>query len=139
DRFQQFFRMSKESFLHIHSKIKDHLVFHNNSKNPQVASSKQLAVCLRRLACESSTAGSNMNVGQVFGIGDGTVTLYTHRVLLALMDLWEEVVQWPSREQWAAMKARLLEDARGLGWGLFRNYIGLLDGTLVPIKCCLYQ
>ncbi|MCU1500527.1 MAG: hypothetical protein JWM47_4480 [Acidimicrobiales bacterium] len=57
DRFQQFFRMSQSSFLHIHSQIKDNRVFQNNSKNPQVPSSKQLAVCLRRLACESSTAG----------------------------------------------------------------------------------
>lgn len=57
DRFQQFFRMSRSSFLHIHARIEDHPIFHNDSKNPQVASSKQLAVCLRRLACESSSAG----------------------------------------------------------------------------------
>lgn len=60
DRFQQFFRMSRASFLYIHSKIEGHPVFHNQSKNPQVACSKQLAVCLRRLACESSTAGMYM-------------------------------------------------------------------------------
>ncbi|RPB19750.1 hypothetical protein L211DRAFT_895995, partial [Terfezia boudieri ATCC MYA-4762] len=52
DHFQQFFRISRTSFLYIHSKIKGHRVFHSNSKNLQVASSKQLAVCLCRLACE---------------------------------------------------------------------------------------
>lgn len=82
--------------------------------------------------------GSNMNVGQVFGIADGTVTLYTRRVLLALMELWEEVVKWPSIEQRAAMKVRMLEDP-GSGWSLFRNCVGLVDGTLVPIKCRPYQ
>lgn len=83
--------------------------------------------------------GSNINVGQVFGIGDGTVTLYTRRVLQALMDLWEDVVKWPTLQDRAAMKSRLLEDAGDLGWGLFRDCIGIVDGTLIPIKYRPYQ
>ena len=126
--------MSRDNFSLIHELIKDHPVFSNNSKNPQVASSKQLAVALRRLASESSTAGSVMNMAQVFGIGEGTVTLYTKRVTKALVSLWGDVVKWPSIEERAQMKLRLLADAEDNGWPLWQDCIGIVDGTLVPFK-----
>lgn len=54
------------------------------------------------------------------------------------MDLWEDVVRWPTIQERAAMKSRLLEDAGNLGWLLWRNCIGMVDGTLIPIKCRPY-
>ncbi|KAF8428795.1 hypothetical protein EV426DRAFT_528251, partial [Tirmania nivea] len=134
DRFQQFFRMGVESFLHVHELIYQDPVFYNESRNPQVSSSKQLAVCLKRLASESSTAGGTINVGQVFGIDEGTVTLYTRHFLKALMNLWGTVVKWGSIKDRAAMKGRLLKDASGHGWGLFRDCVGIVDGMLIPFK-----
>lgn len=97
-------------------------------------SSKQLAVCLKRLGCEASSAGSNITIGQIFGIGDGTVTLYTRRCLKALMDLWVDVVKWPDRAQRVAMRLRLEEDALDNGWQLWRNCVGIVDGTLISLR-----
>ncbi len=46
-------------------------------------------------------------VGQIFGVGDGTVSLYTRRVCTALMHHWKDVVSWPTEEEQNKMKLRL--------------------------------
>ena len=73
DRFQQFFRMSRESFLYVLSKIEGNAVFGNNSNFQQAPPAKQLAVTLRWLCSESLVAASCINIAQTFGIGEGTV------------------------------------------------------------------
>ena len=77
NRFIQFFRMSREGFLHVLCMIEGNIVFRNNSHNKQASPSKQLAVALRRLCTESSVSASCMNTAQIFGVSEGTVVLYT--------------------------------------------------------------
>lgn len=112
DRFCQFFRMTREGFLYILSVIKDSAVFHNNSHLQQAPPAKQLAVALRRLCTESSIAGSCINTAQVFGIAEGTIVLYTRRVIKALMDVWQETIRWPTEREKREMCKRLNEDQR---------------------------
>ena len=106
-RFRHFFRMNSDSVYFILSKIENHVVFYNNSRNPQVESLKQLLVALRRLACEGGTDAAVLSVSQMFGIGEGTVTLYTKRVVKALSQLQNQVVTWPTIEEKVHMKRRL--------------------------------
>jgi len=68
-------------------------------------------------------------VGQIFGVGDGTVSLYTRRVCTALMHHWKDVVSWPTEEERNKMKLRLR--ARP-SWAIWEDCIGILDGTLIP-------
>lgn len=94
----------------------------------------QLAVALHRFGSETASANSCINTGQIFGIGEGTVVLYMQRVIIALMDLWKEVVTWPSINERRGMRMRLRQDPGRHGWKLFENCIGVLDGTLLPFK-----
>lgn len=64
----------------------------------------------------------------------GTATLYTRRVIQALMDLWEDVIRWPLPEERRQMQMRLRQDPGNHGWKIFDRCIGILDGTLVPFK-----
>ena len=68
-------------------------------------------------------------IGQIFEIGDGTVSLYTRRVCTALMYSWRDAVRWPTEEEQMKMKLRL--QARP-SWQVFEDCIGMLDGTLIP-------
>ena len=68
-------------------------------------------------------------IGQIFGIGDGTVSLYTRRVCTALMRSWRDAVRWPTEEEQMKMKLRL--QARP-SWQVFEDCISMLNGTLIP-------
>ena len=101
------------------NRIQDHPVF-----GPQQAAMQhQLQVTLRRFGSSIDT----IQVGQMFGIGDGTVSLYTRRVCTALMSLWKDVVQWPTEEE--QIKIRLRNHST---WSVWEDCIGILDGTLIP-------
>ena len=86
-------------------------------------------VALRRLACEGSTGAAVLSVSQMFGIGEGTVTLYTKRVVKALSQLQAKVVTWPTNEEKLQMRTRLQGK-----FPLFEDCIGILDGTLIAFK-----
>ncbi|MBW0496258.1 hypothetical protein O181_035973 [Austropuccinia psidii MF-1] len=78
DDFWQGMRTSKEGFVFIYEKIKNHAVFTNNSTCKQLPIAHQLALTLERL-------GSNGNGGSVgkfarnFQVGQGTVISTTRR------------------------------------------------------------
>ena len=42
-------------------------------------------------------------MGQVFGIGDGTVSLFTRQVCSALMPHWRQHIHWPTGEEQTEM------------------------------------
>ena len=75
-------------------KIENHTVFRNNSRKKQANPMLQLFVALRRLGGEGSTGSAVLSTSHLFGIGEGTVVLYTNRVCLALQSLYNEVVVW---------------------------------------------
>ena len=66
DRFEQFFRMSVDGFFRIVSLVEGDIVFRNNSNSSQVSPCKQLAVALRRFACESSSGSNGCWRGRVW-------------------------------------------------------------------------
>ncbi|KAG0247301.1 hypothetical protein DFQ27_002253, partial [Actinomortierella ambigua] len=61
---------------------------------PKADPSFQLAVALARLAI-NGTGASVAQLQATFGIGKGTVTLYTHRVLEVLDEVKHNWVTWP--------------------------------------------
>lgn len=84
--FRQIARMSKESFERVVSLIKSHSVFANKSRYKQAPVWFQLAVTLDRFG----NYGNGASLGRTFklwGIGKGTVDLFTCRVETALCDL----------------------------------------------------
>lgn len=124
--------MNPDSFLRILDQIKDHEIFKNRSKFQQIDPMVQLLVTLRRLGCEASSGAALISVSQLFGIGEGTVVLYTKRVVTALMSLWVETVKWHNFGDKAAMKSRLRNSDRGID--LWQDCVGVLDGTYFPFK-----
>jgi hypothetical protein len=85
-RFKQEFRMLQESFHQLLSLIEGHPVFHNQSNVPQRPVRNQLAVTLRRMG----TFGNGSSVGilaQFFRISEGSVILYSSRVVEAILSL----------------------------------------------------
>ena len=120
--------MSREGFWYVVSMIEQNAVFKNSSNCKQAPPPKQLAVALRRLCTESSV----MSIAQAFGISEGTVVLYTKRVVQALMDIWRESVGWHTEEERRNMKMRMGEDKGGRGWRLWEDCVGIVEGAFIP-------
>ena len=65
----------------------------------------------------------------MFGIGDGTVVMYTIRVIVALIAIYKEAVQWHTRDDVRRMKIRLWSRE---SWRVWEDCVGLIDGSLFP-------
>ncbi|KAF8252875.1 hypothetical protein K440DRAFT_535235 [Wilcoxina mikolae CBS 423.85] len=105
DRYSTFFRMSPEMLLPIVQQIQIHSVFHNQNRIGQEPVHLQFAVTVRRLCCELSAGACILRTSQLFGIGEGTVVIYTRRVTRAMVEiLWVEIIAWSGHEDKAAMK-----------------------------------
>lgn len=90
----------------------------------------QLLVSLRRLGCEASSGAGVVSAAQLFGIGEGTVVLYTRRCCTALFSLWRDVVKWPTVGERARIKVRLQETEHDL----FEDCVGIVDGTFLEFR-----
>ena len=113
--------------------IASHRVFMTHpTGRPQAPVQKQLAVALRRLACEYSSAGSVISTSQMFAIGEGTACLYTRRVCTALVETcWRNEVCWPGPQARQVIQNRLWTfnpDAASI----MPCAVGFVDGTLIP-------
>lgn len=94
--FRQIVRMSKASFVNVLRLIEHHHAFQNNSRNKQRAGWVQLAIALERLGC----FGNGASVGRFarqWGISDGSVVLYTQRIIRILVEMEEQFVRWPGK------------------------------------------
>ena len=81
---------------------------------------------LKFLGTEGS-GGSNNNLRNVFGIGEGTASLYRDRVVAALLKLKGSVLTWPNEREREEIAKRFEEEFK------FRNCVGVMDGTLFPL------
>ena len=90
-----FIKMRRSTFEFILSRIASMSMFRNRSKCPQTAVRFQLFVTLARLT-SNGTAGSLDRESFHWGCGDGSVVLWTDRVLDALCRLEADYVQWPT-------------------------------------------
>ena len=76
--FRQIVRVNRDTFLFIVSKISNHEVFQNNSRNRQRECWIQSLVALEMLG-SNGTGASVGKIARSAGVGNGTVTLYTNR------------------------------------------------------------
>ena len=125
--FRQVFRMNKLSFHHLVGKIENHPVFHNNSRNPQRDVWIQILVALERLGCQ----GNGASVGRIArsnGIGDGTVVLYTNRVMLAVLSIENEYIRLDNVLERQQTSLRM-----NTKYGFF-GCVGVADGTHIILN-----
>lgn len=125
--FKKEARMSREAFFGILEKIRSHSVFQNKARNDQTDPADQFMVALGRLGFHGNAA-SLWNVGTRFGVGEGTVKLFTFRIIQSLLSLESDVVSWPNMQERDAIKERIKEKFK------FPNCIGMVDGTLIGLE-----
>ncbi|CAB5115130.1 unnamed protein product [Rhizophagus irregularis] len=123
-RFKKILRMHPHSFQQLANLIRSHHVFSSQGNKPQACVEFQLAVFL----CRLGSTGSLFEVCSRFGIGEGTVILYTKRVIQAILAKKKRFVKWPTSEE----RKKVNEGFENLG-GL-KNVIGAVDGTYIPMR-----
>lgn len=130
NEFRQAVRMNKPTFQFLFEEISEHSIFQNNSRNKQQDVRIQMAVALEKLGCD----GNGASVGRIarcmgtfmllnIGIGNGTVTLYVHRVLTAIVSLKSKFIRWPNAEQ-----RKEISDSMDEEFAL-KGAVGIVDGT----------
>ncbi|XP_055356364.1 uncharacterized protein LOC129601553 [Paramacrobiotus metropolitanus] len=127
ERFRQEFRMSQSTFEIVLGKIANHQIFVSNNPKPQSSVSDQLTIALYRFG-NSGNAASIGKTARRFGLSEGTVELFTRRVIAALLSLEDEVIRWPSPEEKLAIKTKIRSEYH------FPNCIGFVDGTDIVLE-----
>lgn len=131
DYFRTELRVSPLAFDRLVQAIANDPVFENHTKlSCQAPIKVQLAVALYRFG-HNGNAASLQSVANWAGIGKGTVELYTHRVMTALLrpEFMGESVRWPNDEEKEAAK-RWVQLHSCKAW---RNGWCFVDGTLIPL------
>ncbi|RPB18426.1 hypothetical protein L211DRAFT_766508, partial [Terfezia boudieri ATCC MYA-4762] len=126
--FRYFFCMNPDSFLYILSKIRDYIVFKNNSRYKQANPMLYLFIALRHLGSEASIKATVISFSQLFGIGYRTVILYTNWICIASQSLFNDIVKWPSVQEKDNMRFYIQKSR----FGVFLGCIGILDRILIP-------
>lgn len=122
--FQYFFRMSKKTFEHICSLVREDLISRPpsgliNIEGRLLSVEKQVAIALRRLA----SGESQVSVGASFGVGQSTVSQVTWRFIEALEERGRHHLKWPDSRKLAEIKSNF-EVSFGLP-----NCCGAIDAT----------
>jgi hypothetical protein len=127
DHFREQLCLDPTTFDALVSKIKDDPVFMNQSNNPQMPVEEQLAITLFCFGHDSNSF--LQKVANWAGIGKGTVTLATWRVMTAVLhpDFMHEAVHFPSPEEKEAAK-HWVHQCSCRTW---RNGLCFFDGTLI--------
>lgn len=125
-QFRAYFRTTREGFGAVTALIEKHPVFHNNSNYKQVHPGWQLLVALHRFG----HYGNRINAEEVacdFCLGTGSVTLYTNRVITALLSLAPEWIRWPDEGRREEIGQVMREEG-------FPGCIGFIDRTTIPLS-----
>jgi hypothetical protein len=118
-RFRKTLRMKQSTFWKIVYKICNHKIF----QKQRIPVEKQLAVVLYRLGGKSTI----WDISSKFGIAEGTILLFTSRIISVLKSLKSQVIIWP-RNTYRQEVHNGFEEKQG-----FPNVIGALDGTHVNL------
>jgi hypothetical protein len=126
--FRSYLRIDPRCFNDLVQVLKDDPVFHNNSNNPQMPIDEQLAIALFRFG-HYGNAASTLKVALWAGIGFGTVSLVTNRVLKATCSerFRKSALHWSSPQEKEATKA-WVQDTSCRAW---RDGWLMVDGSLV--------
>ena len=130
DQFRRKVRVDPSTFDGILEKIRDHHIFHNNSNVPQAPVETQLAIFLYRVG-HYGNAASPEAIGHWAGVSPGTVVNATNRVMVALLNLHDELIHLPTPEEKESAK----EWVAGKGCPEWRDGFLVVDGT----KFALFQ
>lgn len=130
--FLQKYRMRRDTFGLLQSKIENHAVFKRKSTQSsrgrkQQTVAHQLMVFLHYIGTEGSGSsdGSQRNV---FRKGAGTPRVWSRRVCRAIIEcLEDDYYYWPDEEERAEISERIRKEY------YFPNCVGLIDGTLTPL------
>ncbi|OWZ02397.1 hypothetical protein PHMEG_00026054 [Phytophthora megakarya] len=120
--FRQALRVVKSVFVDVCSIIAGDEIFSSVSMNQQRPVHIQVAVTLERLGAY----GNGSSVGKLaraYGIASGSVTLYSKRVVFALLRHYGEYVYWPS-----AQEREITSTFYGQRYGM-EGAVGFVDGT----------
>lgn len=116
-------RLCQQTFLVLLGLLQSDPVFHNSSHNPQRPVGLQLYCYLITVGHDGDGQCSRIIAGDI-QVGEGTVSLYVHRVIKAMLNVTSQFIQWPSPEKRKQDSAQTLQDA---GFYSF----GIIDGTHV--------
>lgn len=124
--FRQLFRTSRQGFVSLFTVLESHPVFSNSSQCSRTAPAWRLALTLCRLGVN----GNGASVGKmqaIFGVGAGTVCLFTNRVIEAILAQFDGWLEWPAAGRRREL-ARVMQEEGFLG------YVGFIDGTTLPLS-----
>ena len=132
DHFRAELHISPHIFDRLVEAIASDPVFtgHSTRSYRQAPVQEQLAVALYRFGHNGNAAGLQ-SIANWAGIGKGTVRLYTHRVMVALLrpEFMKNTVYWPDEEEKETAK-EWVQDHSCKAW---RNGWCFVDGTLIPL------
>jgi hypothetical protein len=130
DLFREELRISPATFDKLIDLISDDTIFTNGSHNAQIPVDDQLAITLFWFGHSGNAAGLQ-KVAHWAGVGKGTVTLATRRVMTAILrkEFMEEAVRMPTEAEKEEAKA-WVEEHSCKAW---RDGWCLVDGTLIPL------
>lgn len=130
DLFREILRVTPYTFDKLHEKIKNDLIFFNNSNNPQIPVEEQLAITLYRFGHDGNAA-SQASVGRWAGAGKGSPALHTKRVMTALLrhSFMSEAVRLPTTEE----KSKAKDWVEAHSCRAWRHGWIFVDGTLIPL------
>jgi hypothetical protein len=130
DLFRQEVRVFPLTFDKLVAQIAKDPVFANDSTNGQMPVEDQLAIVLYRFGHSGNAAGLQ-KVANWAGVGKGTITLVTRRVMTAILrpDFMAEAVRMPTASEKEKAKA-WVEAHSCKAW---RNGWCMVDGTLVAL------
>ena len=125
--FKQKYRVDRESFNEILSRIKDHHVFAKKHRGrPQCSVDIQLCIFLKWVGTEGDGA-NNSGQRNTFDVSYGFAQLARRRVAVALCSLSQEFISWPTAEEKAEIAGAFYEMSD------MKHCIGVIDGTLFPL------
>lgn len=124
NEFRQAFRMNKDTFNFILNQIENNDIFKSTGTKEQQPVWVQLLVTLERFGFDGN-AGSVGKIARSMGIGNGTVVLYTNRVMEALLCLKQNYIKWPNSSGRKRI-SNYFEEKHKL-----KGCVGVVDGTLV--------
>jgi hypothetical protein len=120
--------MDRPAFFRLAALIADHEQFQSIHGKMKKASVETHLLSTLRFLGLCGNGCSLENLGDFFGIGNGTVKLYIDRTVAALLTLRDDVIHWPDAA------ARKLLATRIHSVSPFKNCIGFIDGTLFPFE-----
>ncbi|KAJ7131796.1 hypothetical protein C8R43DRAFT_895549 [Mycena crocata] len=130
DLFRQELRVSPFTFDKLVKNIAGDPVFANDSFNGQMPVEQQLAIALYRFGHSGNAAGLQ-KVANWAGVGKGTITVVTRRVMTAVLrpEFMAKAVRMPTVPEKEKAKA-WVEAHSCKAW---RNGWSMVDGTLIAL------